>query len=375
MNGEEQRIYQQLKATCSKPLRHLPAWQQQNCVLLKKQLEQEATQKQLQVQLLAMTDRLAAVAYVMSTMDALQVRGQLFLSSVIGASFEYDTILQARAGKPVIGDILLNMALMAAPEFKILGPTVRHFWPLNTFAQLKRDVTKSTANTWEQLFSDLERVTRTRERRIERFGDFLDQTFGHEVHAVRLALEPSAAVDEETQKNLAAAAAKNQMFKKLINGIQSMLQTALMLETFCVAFIFWWDGPDAKYRVSQMFDQADIGQSVPYPPQSFDMLRELILYDMLKLYVKSYFSVTVTSEQAQNLPQGVNEDLVEGLDQAQRDLIYDHFGDDKIPWKNDPIRPPINGYRDMIRKWGGRLDIYQMRDPVLGISPPQLDPA
>ena len=41
MNSAEQRIYQQMTAICSKPLRGLPMWQQQNCVLLKKQLEQD----------------------------------------------------------------------------------------------------------------------------------------------------------------------------------------------------------------------------------------------------------------------------------------------------------------------------------------------
>jgi hypothetical protein len=377
MNGAEQRIYQQMIATCSKPLRGLPQWQQQNCVLLKKQLEQDAIQRQLQLQQLAITDRLGAVAYVMSTMDALQIRGQLLLSSVIGASFEYDAILQARAAKPVLGDILLNVALMAAPELKILGPTLRWYWPTQTLGQFRRNLNKAGANTstMEEMLSNLENIYRKREEKFERYGEFLDKTFGHQVHAARLVLEHSAAVDEETRKNLSASYAKNQMFRKIIIELQTMLQTALTLEAFCVAFIFWWDGDDVKGKVSEIFKAADIDESLSYRPESFDMLRELILYDMLRLYVKNYFSVEVDPADAGHLPQGVNEDLVEGLDQAQRDLIYDHFGDNKIPWKNDPIRPPINGYRDMIRHWGGRVKLYQQWDPLPGSKPADLGPA
>jgi hypothetical protein len=226
MNGQEQRIYHQLLAICSKPLDGLPLWQQQNCVLLKKQLEKDAIQKQkdaqLQLQLLAMGSRLEALGYVMSTMDALQIRGTLLLSSVVGASSEYDKILQARAGQPVFGQILLSITLMALPEFKILGPTIKRLWPLKNFTQLSNKV--GTATTFEQLISEVERMTQQQEARVEKFGDFLDKTFGHDVHATRLVLEPSSAADEETRKKLAAYNAKNQMFSSIINGIQTMLQ-------------------------------------------------------------------------------------------------------------------------------------------------------
>jgi hypothetical protein len=272
---------------------------------------------------------------------------------------------------------LLNIALMAAPELRILGPTLHYYWPAQTLGQFQRNLNKAGANTttMEQMFVNLDRIYQKRFDKIERYGEFLDKTFGHQVHAVRLVLEHSGEVDEETRKNLSASYAKNQMFRKIIIEMQTMLQTALMLEAFCVAFIFWWDGNDVKGKVSEMFNAAGIGENLSYRPESFDMLKELILYDMLRLYVKNYFSVEVAAEEAGHLPQGVNEDLVEGLDQAQRDLIYDHFGDDKIPWKNDPIRPPINGYREMIKHWGGRVKLYQLRDPVLGIKPAELGPA
>jgi hypothetical protein len=258
---------------------------------------------------------------------------------------------------------------MAAPELRILGPTLRYYWPAQTLGQFRRNLAKAGENTttMEQMFVNLEKIYEKREEKIERFGEFLDKTFGHQVHAVRQTFEHSGEVDEESRKKMSAAYAKNQMFRKLIIEMQTMLQTALMLEAFCVTFIFWWDGSDVKGKVSEIFNAADIGDNISYRPESFDMLRELILYDMLRLYVKNYFSVEVAPEDAGHLPQGINEDLVEGLDRAQRDLIYDRFGDDKIPWKNDPIRPPINGYRDMIRQWGGRVKIYQLRDPVLGI--------
>jgi hypothetical protein len=118
-----------------------------------------------------------------------------------------------------------------------------------------------------------------------------------------------------------------------------------------------------------MFNAADIGESVSYRPEAFDLLKELILYDMLRLYVKMYFSVRFGVEsghempQVDEWPQAFDEGDIDGLDRAQRDLIYDRFGDGKIPWRNDPTRPAINGYRDMIKYWGGKVDAYTFFRP------------
>ena len=76
---------------------------------------------------------------------------------------------------------------------------------------------------------------------------------------------------------------------------------------------------------------------------------------MLRLYTKTYFVVQGREgTSVDSLRSSYDEGLIEGLDAAQREAIYNRFR--RVPWM-DPTRPPIDGYRDLIKYWGGRYEL------------------
>ncbi len=386
MSPEEKRIYDQLQRTCSKPLRSLQMWQQQNCVLLKKQLEDEAAQKQRDVEQLLRQQQqwqrtkkyLDAGMYIVAVMNKMQVEGQLLLGAVIGAGMDYDAILQARAAKPVLGEILYNVLFTALPEMAILGGAIQRFWPRGSWSVMVKDVARSNATTWEGLVSDLGQIAQARADRVEKFAVILDKQWPKQVEAIRKPLKSSGDVDTETAKRLAAYHAKNAIFTQILNGMANMLQIALMFQQICIGFIYWYEGDDVKEQIMSTFKNANIDANEEYKAATFDLLRKIILYDMLRLYVSQNFAVTIEyippyAGSPENfdpkqvpLTQYVPEDMVQGLDQAQRDMIYDEFGNAGIPWKNDSARPPINDYQDLLKKWGGKV----YRVPKVGVYRP-----
>lgn len=87
---------------------------------------------------------------------------------------------------------------------------------------------------------------------------------------------------------------------------------------------------------------------------------------MLRLYTKTYFKVKGIDRQRFSrgddglptaLPEEWPEGLIEGLDEAQRELIYKRF--DTVPWGNrDRSRPAVSSYKDLLRQWGGTAEWY-----------------
>lgn len=94
-----------------------------------------------------------------------------------------------------------------------------------------------------------------------------------------------------------------------------------------------------------------------------NLVSKLFLYDMLKAYTKRnvVYEFTVGGRMrwhSAELPEDGNEygDFT-GMTQATRDAIYERFGTEQ--WAimnhlggNNPNRPLITGYRDMVKHWG-----------------------
>jgi len=114
------------------------------------------------------------------------------------------------------------------------------------------------------------------------------------------------------------------------------------------------EGGDVADLVKAAFVVSDLADDVPYTSNAFSLFADLILYDMLHTYVQSYFVVSgATGEfSVDSLHQKHDEDLIQGLDEAQRELIYNKFR--KVPWL-DRTRPPVDGYRDLLKYWGGHF--------------------
>jgi hypothetical protein len=74
------------------------------------------------------------------------------------------------------------------------------------------------------------------------------------------------------------------------------------------------------------------------------------------LYTKTYFAVKEvplrTGRAAWELGPGLGDPDIEGLDEAQRKMIFAKFG--KVSWR-DASRPAVNSYQDLLKYWGGTL--------------------
>ena len=80
---------------------------------------------------------------------------------------------------------------------------------------------------------------------------------------------------------------------ELIKTIQRRLVAANLAEVICHKFIDWYDGLDVLSKVEAMFGGGPI---LADNPGAFDLLSELILYDMLRSYVRGYFFVHVSGQ-------------------------------------------------------------------------------
>jgi len=164
----------------------------------------------------------------------------------------------------------------------------------------------------------------------------------------------SSEADEDTKTRLAGFAAKNKVMADLVNAISRSVWVVTKVQHFLFQFILWYEGGDVADLVKAAFVVSDLADDVPYTSNAFSLFADLILYDMLHTYVQSYFVVSgATGEfSVDSLHQKHDEDLIQGLDEAQRELIYNKFR--KVPWL-DRTRPPVDGYRDLLKYWGGHF--------------------
>lgn len=369
----EQDALEKMKKVCTK---HGPksAQTQFNCAVLKKQLIEENERKEKELLDAARhnlnNERLKAVAFVTRKMNIIQNNGMLLHGALLQASTNYDQILGAKAAKPVFGEIVQGLMLTLLPELKLLGRSVNFFAPSMKIVHVSSDLSKHKG--LRPLLAELEKVAQKREKQLaEKIANFNNQAFvvfasaldnqsKDLIEAIKDPFSSNADVDEETKKRFAAHSAKNQILGQVLKQVQMTLAKATLLETIYHKFIFWYEGQDVVAVLEKNFSESGLEENISYNVSDYELLADLVLYDMLRAYVNSYFEVLSNAASVDNLPSKYDEDYVKGLDLAQRKLIYAKFS--KVSWK-DPTRPPVKDYKDLIKHWkNGNLTPYEEID-------------
>ncbi len=104
-----------------------------------------------------------------------------------------------------------------------------------------------------------------------------------------------------------------------------------------------------------------------------NLLRDIILYDMLRAYTSRYVVITfdrmplgvsmagfpntgvmLDSARLKDIPNGIVN--VKGLSDEQREMIYTRFSE--VSWQ-DQSRRPVNSWRDLVSNWGAEVPGFQ----------------
>jgi hypothetical protein len=376
LSSDEKKALEQLQKACEKHGRK-PLHLVQSCALLKKQLALEAEQKEAEQRAIArsaLSDRrLEALGYVIRRVNAIQNEGTLLVGALMKASGEYDQILQARASKPIFMDILTGLALAALPHLgavsAVVNRSLRSYGDA-TMRAVARHAQRSSATGWDELMLQLGEITRIRDAAfvgrhgasMQKFADTLDAASKDLIEAVKNPLAARADVDAATAERLKGFQPKNQILTDVVRKIQKALVACGKAEGVLHRFIVWYDG-DPVPLLESKFKAAGLDAEIAYKETDFDKISDLILYDMLRAYVKAHVTFTFKYSTyggagvPKELPENLKEDDVSGLNGAQRTMIWDKFGLARFSWNSaDRTRPPLFFYTDLIRKWGAKVN-------------------
>jgi hypothetical protein len=376
LSKDEQKVLDELHKLCQTPLKNLPMPMRHQCVILKKLAEQEAEISGARAEAAArakLSDaRLAAVTYVTGRVNDRQTEATLLLGALMRASGEYDQILATRASQSILVELAIGLFLTVLPELKVIGRITNAYVPkalrvkrAKGWTDIQKVASSSKSSSWEDLADEIMVVTRpvsaakaaeitkAAKDRILPFAHSLDSMSKDAIDSIRNPLVAHDDLDEESQKRMAGFAAKNAIMTELITAIQRSLIAVSFFQKVLYRFIIWYDGENVERLVQKFFVNAGLDNDIAYNAADFDKFSDLILYDMLRAYVKTYFVVKeVTVDDPADLPQGWSDDDIEGLDEAQRKLIYQKFS--KVPWQ-DRSRPPVSSYKDLLLYWGGTM--------------------
>lgn len=367
MTPEEQRvIHDRLVKQCSKPMKALPQWLQNDCYFLDKSEAQAAA-------INLMGARLEAVLYVIHKVSLRQAEGTMLLGALMKASSAYDEILAARASKPFLLELALGVGLAFIPELKSVERIASWVVPRATstlalrklYAAAKSDfavpnyqavidkILKQPKTTVAAFASGFERVPV--EQRLITFAETFDEESTHVIHAVRDPFLASSEADADTRTRVAAFSAKNQVMANLVDAICRSLWVLTLIQGLLFRFILWSESDAVVDQVKTAFDMADLAVDVPYTSNTFPLFADLILYDMLRAYVGSYFVVKKSwTKNIDELPEDWDDDNIDGLDLEQRNQIYKRFSN--VQWW-DLTRPPVKDYKDLLRSWNGKIEL------------------
>lgn len=375
LSSEEKKALEQLQRACEKHGRK-PLQLVQSCALLKRQLALEAEQKEAELRRIArhaLSDRrLEALGYVIRRVNAIQNEGTLLVGALMKAGGEYDQILQARASKPIFMDVLAGLALAALPHLGAVSAAVNRSlrsYGDATMRAVARQAQRSTATGWEGLMSELGAITQKRDAAVlgrhgaslQKFSEILDAASKDVIEAVKNPLAARADVDDATAERLKAFRPKNQVLSDVVRKIQKALVACSKAEAVLHRFIVWYDG-DPVPLLESKFKAAGLDAEILYRTSDFDRFSDLILYDMLRAYVKAHvtftfkYSTYLGSGEPKTWPEKLKDDDVSGLDGAQRTMIWDKFNVSRYFWNSaDRTRPPLLYYTDLIKNWGATV--------------------
>ena len=335
---------------------------QQQQLMIKLKAEEDARKKADEIQAAALRlqgQRQQALAFVGQQMSALLIAGQQINGALWKATTDYDAILGAQAGNPVIIDIILNLGIEMLPELKLVGRAMKAF-------ELSRN--KGTGKKGWAAMADLAVFLGNMTPRkpgppthgrftpaAKAFGEFLDRRSNDIIAAIRNPVVANSDIDDATAKRMAAYDAKNRLLSEVMGELHRKLVIASFMEGIMHKFIFWWEGEDVLAIVQQAFKAAGLDSgSYDASLSSFEALSDILLHDMLHAYVRSYFLVYgEIGKTIDDLPDREDYMYIHGLDKAQRRMIYDRVKNMKIP--NHSGRMPVDEYKDFVKWWDGRF--------------------
>jgi hypothetical protein len=282
-------------------------------------------------------DRLMAAGLVYQQITLLQNQAIQMLTAMMLAARDYDMIMAVRASKPITGDIILGLIISFAPEF----------------APLKRvlDALGIAKGQQPLLAIGLDRIG-VEIRNGKSFGrvlvEKLDQRSNNLIKSFRDPINSRNSKDSESELKVRASMAMTKLMGEVMTTINDRLNFATVSEKALLQYCYWTVDPMSKVPIALKLCGLTFGPNDVVP---LDKLTNLFLYDALRLYVKQYFVFHGQQGEAMaDLLPHQDEGQVQGLDAAQREMIYDRFR--KVPW-TDPTRPPVDGFRDLLKYWGG----------------------
>ena len=367
LTKDEQSALDQLQKVCDShrakttdTLQKCALLKQQQQLMTKLRAEQDARKKADDMQAAAARlqgQRQRALAYVSQQMNAMQTVGLQINGALWKATTDYDAILAAQAGQPIIIDIILNLGIEMIPELKLLGRSMKAFELARNKGvgrkgwEAMADLASYLGNAAPRKVPTIGRITPA----VKGFGDFLDRRSNDIIAAIRNPVIANDSIDSATAARMAAYDAKNRILSDALGDLHRKLVIASFMEDILHKFIFWWEGEDVLAIVQQAFKAAGLdSSSYDASLSSFEALSDILLHDMLHAYVKSYFLVYgEIGKTIDDLPDREDYMYIHGLDKAQRRMIYDRVKGMKIP--NHSGRMPIDEYKDFVRWMDGKF--------------------
>lgn len=360
LTDDEKKFLGELTKICRAP-RRKPS-DTERCTVLKLRQTIEFDKMEADRRAIAMTDRfqrqMSDITYISARMNRLQNEGQLLSNALQRASNEYDLILTTRASKPVsvFGEIAFTLILTLLPELKLVGRAMKMFTDGRTVAAVVMNTGgTSQGNPLARLLTELGNKTQKLSEsnaRLVRFADYLDGQSKDIIEAIRNPLVAAPGIDTESQKRLSAFSAKNQILTGVIKAIQRKLFLMTLMEPILYAFVIWYQGDDVRKVLDSMFTVSGLDGDISSDGSEFDLFSDLMLYNMLREYMTKYcwmqFGVsnpTYPIEGRKDFDAKLT--VVEGLDEAQREMIFKRFG--SKAWKPRPSFFNLDSNWDLAR--------------------------
>lgn len=343
-------IQKKLEKLCSR--RPVPASNQFNCDLLTIILDEKKEALKRDAQQLDLINlgarRAQAIIYVMEKTLLIVCEAILLSNALRRASDEYDLILSVKATKPILGEVIFSLALTALPQLGVIAKGIEKFGgpAARSFIKLEN----SSSDMWNRTVSHLANIQiKPVGENTKRFLDTLDSSSKDIIEAFIDPMKAKADVDAETSERLSKFATKNQILGELIRSIEKRIVIIQRFQWIVNLLIYSYEGEDLLERVQTVMKTMGYDDSGLYEPGLYEKFSHLILYDMLRAYAKTNCKFVTSWDSRKDF---------EGLDKAQRKLIFDRFSSEK--WKSIPNFPALNNDQDLIHYFGIKTEHKQM---------------